>query len=81
MAIENLLLEVFGMACPTLLTFAATQHFAFEPLTIFGTGHSKATNDLYITAIPAIVYFVFRLYFAFIMAGSCKVPASYSMYL
>lgn len=71
---ENLLLEVFGVACPTLLTYAATQHFAFGP--VFGKV-PKATNDMYMTCIPAVVYLAYRLYFGFIMAGSTKTPVSY----
>jgi hypothetical protein len=75
---ENLLLEVFGVACPTLLTYAATQHFAFGP--VFEKV-PKATNDMYMTCIPAVVYLAYRLYFGFIMAGSTKTPVSYRWYL
>jgi hypothetical protein len=78
MGLETFLLEVFGVACPALLTFAATQHLAFVPLF---PKEPKFTNDVYVSCIPAAVYVVFRVYFAFIMAGSTKVPASYRKWL
>jgi hypothetical protein len=74
---ENLLLEIFGVACPTLLTYAATQHFAFSP--VFGKA-PKATNDLYMTFVPLVTYLVYRLYFGLIMAVCSKTSVSYRWY-
>lgn len=71
---ENIALELVGLLFPALVAYAATQHFAFEPLV---KGESKATNDMYIAAVPAVVYLAARLYMGFTYLIFSILPDSY----